>query len=124
MPIQPTSLPFMVAPVVVAAATACGMGSVSCPQMVSESVVVTVVDGRSAARVCDAEVILREGTFARRLDPYSSSLVDCTYSGVQERAGTYTVDVALGARTASLSDLMVERNICGVRTQRVTIFLP
>src|SRR5436190_16044230 len=102
MPIQPASFPFMLATVVVAAAAACGMGTVSCPQVVSESVVVTVVDGRSAARLCDAEVILREGAFAARLDPYSSSVVECIYSGVQERAGTYTVDVALGARTASL----------------------
>jgi len=42
-----------------------------------------------------------------------------------ERAGTYTVDVALGSRTESLSNVKVERGDCDhVVTWTVTISLP
>jgi hypothetical protein len=117
-------LPFAPIALAALAAAACGPEPGLCAQMLKPAVTVTVVDGRSGDRLCDAEVNVSEGTFAASLELFSAFMVPCTYSGAWERAGTYAVNVALGARTASVSDVMVEREVCGVRTQSLTIELP
>ena len=93
--------------------------------MAVPAVAVTVVDGRSGARLCSADVSVREGTLEVQLETHiRSTVADCVYTGAYERAGTYIVRAALGERTASIADVMVERDVCHVRTRSLTIELP
>lgn len=102
----------------------CGPLFHGCSDDLRASMLVTVLDGQLGPPLCDAEVTVRDGTFASQLKVFVLS-GKCVYSGVYERAGTYTVDVALGSRTESLSNVKVERGDCDhVVTRDVTISLP
>ena len=78
---------------------------------------VTVYDAR-AALVCDAVVTARDGTLSERL-----MLNGCTYSGVYERAGTYSVEVVAGSTSKTVPDLVVSSGECHVNGLAVTVVL-
>ena len=84
---------------------------------------VTVVDGGSGARICDATVTATDGNHVETLRSFGDSGT-CQYFGVYERGGTYNVEVASGARTASMANVDVTSDICHVTTRTLTITLP
>jgi nitrous oxide reductase accessory protein NosL len=81
---------------------------------------VVVQDG-SGGEVCDAVVTATDGDFTQQLQVDLVS--PCHYRGVTERAGTYTVTATRSGRSASASDVMVEKDECHVITKQVTITL-
>jgi hypothetical protein len=108
--------------VVALAGAACG-GPFACSQEAASAVVVTVLDGPSGTSLCGATVIVHDGTFTEKLSQWPA-YPGCSYSGPYERAGNYLVDVELGSRSASISNVKVGHDSCHVVTQRVIVTLP
>lgn len=47
----------------------------------------------------------------------------CAYPGAGERAGTYTIEASADGRDKTLTNIVVPRDRCQVKTQSVTIVL-
>jgi len=100
----------------------CGCeNQVVCTAEARPSLRIAVVDaaGRPA---CGATVVVRDGPLAATLQEDPNR--DCTHTGVSERRGTYDIEVAKGARKASLDDVKVSADECHVRTRAATVRLP
>jgi len=83
---------------------------------------VTVLNAKGA-RVCDAIVTAREGTFSEQLMVLGDAS-SCTYSGVYERAGTYSLEVvSTGSKSKTVPDLVVSPGRCHVEGPLVTVTL-
>jgi len=107
---------------VVSALMACGCTSpVACTAEARTSLVVHVID-ELGKRVCGANVTARDGSFSAVLQDAGSP--DCTHYGISERKGTYTIDVRLGTRHASVDGVKVTADECHVHTRTLRVVLP
>jgi hypothetical protein len=96
---------------------------VVCTAIAVDAIVVTVVDGASNQRICDASVTAVEGSFSEVLRPFPAG-TECTYSGPTERAGLYEVRVArAGYAPSTTSNVRVNRDECHVIPVRLTVTL-
>jgi hypothetical protein len=93
----------------------------TCTANAIAALTVTVLDS-SGARVCDATVVAHDGTFSETLMSldYDTS---CTYAGAWERRGTYTIDVASGSKSKTVSNIVVTGDECHVNGQVLTVTL-
>jgi hypothetical protein len=89
----------------------------NCTTEARVSLRVNVVDA-TGAEVCDATVTARDGDFSQVIGPS-----DCTYSGVAEREGTYSIEVRSGRRTKTIDDVRVTADECHVHPRSVTVKL-
>lgn len=98
-------------------------GPVICTAIAVDAIVVTVVDGASNQRICDATVTAVEGSFSQELRGFPAG-TDCTYSGPTERAGLYEVRVAkAGYAPVTTSNVRVTADECHVIPVRLTVTL-
>jgi hypothetical protein len=98
-------------------------GPVVCTAIAVDAIVVTVVDGASNQRICDATVTAVEGPFSEVLRSFPGG-TDCTYSGPTERAGVYDVRVAkAGYAPVTQGNVRVTRDECHVITVRLSVTL-
>jgi hypothetical protein len=94
-----------------------------CTAIAVEALVVTVVDASSGPRICDAKVVVIDGSFSEDLRPFGSGQ-DCTYSGPTERAGTYEIRATrAGYETGTMNGVRVTRDECHVIPVMVSIQL-
>ena len=92
-----------------------------CTAIAVDALVVTLVDASSGQRICDAKVVVVDGSFSEDLRPFGSGQ-DCTYSGPTERAGVYAIRASkAGYEATTLSGIRVSRDECHVIPVRVTI---
>jgi len=97
---------------------------VVCTTIAVQAITLTVVDGVSGQRLCDATVTVVDGSFSQVLPPFPGSAPDCTYSGPTERAGTYEVRVSrAGYQPATASPVRVSADECHVIPVRLTVTL-
>jgi hypothetical protein len=97
---------------------------VICTAIAVDAIVVTVVDGASNQRICDATVTAVEGSFSQVLRPFPAG-IECTYSGPTERAGSYEVRVAkAGYSPVTTSNVRVTADECHVIPVKLTVRLP
>ncbi len=94
----------------------------ACTAEAKFSLSVTVLDA-SGRRVCDAAVTARDGDFSARLSASDDTPTACTYLGVPERKGNYSVEAQSGSKRARLSDVKVSGDACHVRTRDVSLRL-
>ena len=96
---------------------------VICTAIAVQAITLTVLDGASSQRICDATVTAVDGSFSEVLRPFPGA-TDCTYSGPTERAGTYEVRVVkAGYAPATQSSVRVTADECHVIPVRLTITL-
>ncbi|MDQ1476031.1 MAG: hypothetical protein QOE62_1260 [Actinomycetota bacterium] len=81
-----------------------------------------IVLGSTGKQMCDASVIATDGSFSAPLSNFPDR-GSCWYSGVAERAGTYTLVVRFGPMTKTLDGVKVTADACHVRTRDVSITL-
>jgi hypothetical protein len=97
---------------------------VVCTAIAVQAITLTVVDGASGQRVCDAAVTVVDGSFSEVLPPFPGSAAECTYSGPTERAGTYEVRVSrAGYQPATERNVRVTADACHVIPVRLTVTL-
>jgi hypothetical protein len=97
---------------------------VVCTTIAVQAITLTVVDGTSGQRVCDATVTVVDGSFSQVLPPFPGSATECTYSGPTERAGTYEVRVSrAGYQPATERNVRVTADVCHVNPVRLTMTL-
>ena len=85
---------------------------IGCLPVVLPGVVVQVTDATTSQAVTDATVTLTEGAYTETLIGSNGS-----YSGAEERPGTYTLTVtADGYQTATVTNLVVTADRCNVIT--------
>jgi hypothetical protein len=86
----------------------------ACGSCKSDSVAglnVTVVDGATQQRICDASVTATDGDYTETLKDYGGT---CRYTGAWDRAGTYAITATKsGYGTASLQGVVVKVDDCG-----------
>ncbi len=99
-----------------------GCTSKACTTEARFSLSVAVLDA-SGKRVCDATVTARDGDFSARLSPFVGSSTTCSYLGVTERKGTYSVEAQSGSKRATLNNVKVSGDECHVRTRDVSLHL-
>ena len=107
-------------------AAACGdePNPVICTAVAVSALTVTVLDAATNAPLCDAEVVVTDGSFRETLPVFPGSGADCRYSGPFERPGTYDVTVRrAGYPTAVQSNVRVTSDECHVIGVPVTIRL-
>jgi hypothetical protein len=98
-------------------------GGVICTAIAVDAIVVTVMDGASNQRICDASVTAAEGSFSEVLRTFPAG-TECTYSGPTERAGVYEVRVSrAGYAPTTTSNVRVTRDECHVIPVRITVTL-
>jgi len=108
-------------------ATLAGAMTLGCSQGTSCSAIavfgldVTVLRS-DGSRVCDGVVTARDGSYAETLQVLGDA-TNCEYDGATERVGTYTIEVAAGAQTKTVSGITVGRDECHVIAQRTTVTL-
>lgn len=96
---------------------------VICTAIAVDAIVVTVVDGASNQRICDATVVAAEGSFSEMLRSFPGA-TDCTYSGPTERVGVYEVRVTkAGYAPVTQGSVRVTRDECHVIPVRLTVTL-
>ena len=94
-----------------------------CTAIGVDAIVVTVLDGASNQRICDATVTAVEGSFSQELRRFAAG-TDCTYSGPPERAGVYEVRVTkAGYAPVTTSNVRVTADECHVIPVRLTVTL-
>ena len=99
-----------------------GTGRV-CTAVAVPALAVTVLDGSTGQRVCDATVVAVEGSFSSTLEP-SLGGGTCSYSGPYERAGVYEVRVTKqGYQPDVERNVRVTADECHVVTQQLTLTL-
>jgi hypothetical protein len=99
-----------------------GTGRV-CTAVAVPALAVTVLDGATGQRVCDATVVAAEGSFSSTLEAFPG-VGECTYSGPYERAGLYEVRVTRqGYQPATVGGVRVTADECHVLTRGVTVAL-
>ena len=91
--------------------------SISCTAEARFSLAVVVLDLKGHS-VCNASVTTTDGEFASPLQP-----VGCVYTGISERAGTYTVTARLGSRSAQRTGIKVSKDKCHVHPEDVILVL-
>ena len=105
----------------------CGSGSVSCSADFRYGLVVTVIDGATGARICNASVTAVDGAHQETLGTFPLLILDggadCIYQGAGERAGTYSVDARSDAREKLVSGVVVGHDQCHVIARQLTITL-
>ena len=88
---------------------------VICTREARSALAVTVVDDATGARIDGATVRVTDGEFAENLNSF-----DGMYSGVYERAGTYTIVVSHpDYRQWQRAGVVVQRDECHVITEEV-----
>jgi hypothetical protein len=96
---------------------------VVCTAIAVDAIVVTVLDGVSGRRICDATVTAIDGSFTQDLRPFPAGS-ECTYSGPTERAGLYEIRVTRsGYAPVTVTNVRVSADECHVIPQRVTVSL-
>jgi hypothetical protein len=94
-----------------------------CTAVAVDALVVTVVDGSTAQRLCDAKVLAVDGVFSAELRA-SGSAPDCAYSGPTERPGQYEVRASRpGYEPAAIGGVRVTADECHVVPVKVTVQL-
>lgn len=83
---------------------------------------VTVRDAQGP--VCGATVTAVDGDYSETLMTFGGAGVPaCPYTGAAERAGTYTITVVSGARSKTVTGVVVGHDECHVIAQTVTVML-
>ena len=96
---------------------------VICTAIAVDAIVVTVVDGATGQRICDATVTAVEGSFSEVLRPFPAG-TECTYSGPTERSGNYEVRVTRpGYAAATTTNVRVTADECHVIPVRLSVTL-
>jgi hypothetical protein len=100
-------------PVLVGGA-ALGSGcSQACTDESNFGLVITVLDARSGAPVCDGTVVAIEGSYREELE--NLPFVPCHYYGAKERAGTYRLEFARqGYASKQVEGLTVSSGECHI----------
>jgi len=94
-----------------------------CTAIAVDALVITVMDGATGQRICDATVTAVEGSFSEVLRPFPAG-TECTYSGPTERAGVYEVRVTKAGYAANTtSSVRVSRDECHVIPVKLTVTL-
>ena len=107
----------------VACDDASGPDPVICTAIAVSSLNVTVRDAATSARVCDATVTAILGSAAYELRR-SGSPEACTYSGPEERAGTFEVRVTRpGYFPVAVTNVQVAADVCHVIPVSLTVDL-
>ena len=96
-------------------------GISECTLQANQSVIVTVLDG--GVRVCDATVTASEKSYSSSMRANTLDPANCTYGGIIERTGTYTIVAERAARTTTAGLVKVAKNSCHVITEQLTITL-
>lgn len=93
-----------------------------CTAIAVPALAVTVLDGVTGQRICDATVVAVEGSFRSPLERSPGEM--CGYSGPYERAGVYEVQVSReGYRAVAESNVRVNADECHVITRQLTVTL-
>ena len=80
---------------------------------------IVVVNDRTGAQVCDAEVTARDGGYSETLHR-GAGMSECVYVGVPERSGTYSVRAeAAGFSASTLQNVSVPMTEDGCHVQGV-----
>ena len=96
---------------------------VICTLQAVSSLNVTVRDAATSQRICDATVVATLGGVRYELRP-SGPAETCTYSGPEERAGSFTVEVTkAGYQSAAAQNARVTADECHVIPVLVTFEL-
>jgi len=74
----------------------------TCPTIAYAGLNVVVIDAKTGARICDAVVTAKDGSYTEKLMALGPG-PQCGYAGAYERAGTYTITVEHGGYKASTS---------------------
>ncbi|MEW5855101.1 MAG: hypothetical protein AB2A00_40365 [Myxococcota bacterium] len=97
-------------------------GGQACTEEARAALNIRVVQAIGGGPICDAVVLAREGSFEEQLIAGAGS--DCVYSGVYERAGTYTVEaIKSGFETGRVEGVVVGRDECHVIPESRTLEL-
>jgi hypothetical protein len=100
------------------AALDCACSTASCKTYAASGLRITVTDNANSP-VCDAAVTAVDGKFSEVLQPSGGD--QCSYFGVFERPGTYTVTAWNGKQMGLASKLKVSKDACHVKTVTATI---
>jgi len=86
---------------------------------------VIVLNDHTGARICDAAVTARDGSYLENLQPVEwSGAGNCQYQGAGERPGTYTVRAeAAGFAPSTVADVRISDNGCHVEPVNRTLRL-
>jgi hypothetical protein len=94
-----------------------------CTAIAVDALTVTVKDGATGQRICDATVVAIDGAFSADLRGFALGL-DCTYSGPTERPGRYEVRVTrAGYEAAVRPGVTVTADECHVIPVRLAVDL-
>lgn len=105
---------------------ACGSFPGVCTRNLVLALSVRVTDARTDAGICDAGVVVSEGTFSEQLEAEDPNPATCVYVGVAERSGTYRIVVQHpDYMTATVDDVVVSKNAngCHVMPETRTVAL-
>jgi len=111
--------------VLVALTSATGLTScrsATCTSVGVNALGITVLDA-AGTRICNATVVVTDGSFSATLPGLGRDPRTCTYYGPLERAGTYSIDVRSGAKESRVNDVKVTGGACHVHPQAVTVTL-
>jgi hypothetical protein len=98
----------------------CADDLVPCTRNIVTGLVVAVVNS-TGTRICGATVVASGSGHTETLVESGTS-VDCSYAGLAERAGTFTITVSkAGYQTEVVSDLSIEEDQCHVIPQSITV---
>lgn len=92
----------------------------TCTAQAISALVITVTQTPGGTRVCDAMVTARDGAFSEVLTSFGDT-TDCTYAGVYERKGTYSIDVMSAGTTKTIDGVSVTADDCHVITRHITV---
>jgi hypothetical protein len=115
-------LAFIVPPASLATVPGCGCsgGGAALPGLE-----VTVLDGPGGPDACrNVLVTARDGAYEDVLIQIDMDSGSCAYVGVNERPGTYTVEVNQSGRIVTMDDVRVAAGQCHVQTTKLTVTLP
>ena len=108
---------------VTAAVFVSACSSTACTTYAGYGLIVNVVDG-SGNLICDATVIATDHDFSAPLLPFTQGVpARCSYSGVLERVGTYSITVTSRDLSNVVNGVRVDRSGCHVKPVTTTIVL-
>jgi hypothetical protein len=88
---------------------------------------VSVLSRSTGARICDATVVISDGSYRETLAPglfdSTAEATQCNYIGAGERAGTYTVVARAATSESTRTDIVVTEDACHVVPRTITLEL-
>ncbi len=101
---------------------ACGLPTnTECTDEAVAGIDVSVIDSSSGNPICDATIVITDGTYSETLHETSTD-TSCSYSGAYERAGTYDLVASAPNKTnVTQTGIVVMAGACHVLPQSITI---